>query len=356
MRIPGRKQAGGEGAGQDEPEPAAASQEAAVPEAAGRKAAGPEAASPEAAGREAAGREAAGPETASQETASQELAVQTAGLVGDLAAEERRGRRRFRAGAERRARHEEPAGVLRSRLSALSALGGQAAGQTAKAAGVSARAAGRGAQVAARGARLGGAWLAEQVLATAPRLPVRDLATLNRHFPGLGTEELADALIDSAARMSAMAGAAVGSWAVIPFLPGMPAEVATETLTVVGIEIKLVAELHEVYGMRAPGGVVDRMTAYTAAWASRRGVGITPAGVVLAVGSPLRRRLQRRLAARAGESVLSLGPLLTGAVASALLNRRETRRLGHDIRDDLRRHSRHTLPEGGSPAGSRQLQ
>jgi hypothetical protein len=61
--------------------------------------------------------------------------------------------------------------------------------------------------------------------------------------------------------------------------------------------------------------------------------------VALAIGSPLGRQLQRRLAARASRSAISLGPLLTGAAAGALINRRETRRLGNEIRDDLRRHS-----------------
>jgi len=177
------------------------------------------------------------------------------------------------------------------------------------------------------------------VLIRAPRLPVRDQATLRAQYPDRSPEELADTLIDSAARMSASVGAAVGTWSVVPFLPGIPAEVATETITVIGIEIKLIAELHEVYGLRASGTVVDRMTAYTAAWANRRGVGLAPAGLVFAVGSPLRRRLQRRLAARAGQSVASLGPLLTGAAAGALINRHETRRLGGEIRDDLRQRS-----------------
>jgi hypothetical protein len=62
-----------------------------------------------------------------------------------------------------------------------------------------------------------------------------------------------------------------------------------------------------------------------------------PGGVIFAAGSPLTRLLRRRLAARAGRSVFSLGPLLTGAVAGAYLNSRETRRLGQDIRRDLRR-------------------
>jgi hypothetical protein len=181
--------------------------------------------------------------------------------------------------------------------------------------------------------------LVDELLRMVPRLPIRDQATLRAQFPGRSPEELADALIEGAARLSASVGAAVGTWAALPFLPGFPAELAAETLTVVGIEIKLIAELHEVFGMRAPGPIAERMTAYTAAWANRRGVAFTPAGLVLAMESPLRRRLQRRLAARAGQSVASLGPLLTGAAAGALLNRHETRRLGRQVRDDLRQRS-----------------
>jgi hypothetical protein len=172
----------------------------------------------------------------------------------------------------------------------------------------------------------------------APRLPVRDQQTLRAQFPGLNAEELADALILRSARAASAVGAAAGLAMVLP-TPTAPVEVAVETLAVVGIEIKLVAELHEVYGMRAPGSSAERMLAYVAAWAHRRGVALGPAGVVLVVGSPVRRRLQRRLIAQAGRSVMSLGPLFSGAVAGALLNRHETRRLGADVRDDLRRRS-----------------
>ena len=168
--------------------------------------------------------------------------------------------------------------------------------------------------------------------------PVPRWAALRAQFPGMSAEEIADALIIGAARASATVGGAVGAWAVLPILPAFPAEVVTETLALVGIEIKLVAELHEAYGMRAPGNRVERATAYLSAWANRRGVFIAPGGLILAAGSPLTRRLQRRLAARAGRSAFSLGPLLTGAAAGALLNSRETRRLGQDVRADLRRH------------------
>jgi hypothetical protein len=192
----------------------------------------------------------------------------------------------------------------------------------------------------------GSRWLTAEVLAMAPRLPVRDYEKLRTQFPGRSTEELADALILGSARASAAVGAAAGVAMVLP-LPSAPVEVAVETLALVGIELKLVAELHEAYGMRAPGSATERMLAYVEAWAHRRGIAIAPAGLVIAVGSPLRRRLQRRLIARAGRSAMSLGPLLTGAAAGAVLNRHETRRLGSDVRKDLRRRSPH---ESGWPA------
>jgi hypothetical protein len=200
------------------------------------------------------------------------------------------------------------------------------------------RLAGRSGRAGWRGLRSGGRWLTAEVLAMAPRLPVRDQQRLRAQFPGLGPEELADALILRAARASAVVGAGAGAAMVLP-LPSAPVEIAVETLALVGIEIKLVAELHEVYGMRAAGSGPERMLAYVAAWAHRRGVALAPAGLVVVAGSPLHRLVQRRLIARATRSATSLGPLLTGAFAGAALNRRETRRLGADVREDLRRRS-----------------
>lgn len=203
------------------------------------------------------------------------------------------------------------------------------------------RLAGRSGRAGWHGMRSGGRWMTAEVLAMAPRLPVRDQQRLREQFPGLGPEELADVLIHGAGRAAAVIGAGAGAAMVLP-LPSAPVEVAVETLALVGIEIKLVAELHEVYGMRAPGSTSERMLAYVAAWAHRRGVALAPAGLVVVAGSPLRRRLQRRLIARAARGAMSLGPLLTGAIAGAALNRVETRRLGHDVREDLRRRSPYT--------------
>ncbi len=196
-----------------------------------------------------------------------------------------------------------------------------------------------GSSAAWRTLQVSGQWLTAQTLEMAPRVPIRNIETLRGQYPGYGTEALADVLIKNAARASAGVGAAMGVAAATPFVPTMPVELGVETLALVGIELKLTAELHEVYGMPAPGSAPERMMAYLGAWANRRGIRITSSGVALAVGSPLRRKLERRLIAKAGQSTLSLAPLLAGAVAGALIDHRETRRLGTQVRNDLQKRS-----------------
>src|SRR5215831_2296200 len=199
----------------------------------------------------------------------------------------------------------------------LTAAFGAAARSSARA---SARATGRGVRAARRHAGTGTGWLTAQVVAMAPRLRIRNAAALRAQFAGKSTEEIADALIAGASRASGAVGAAVGAWASLPLLPAFPAELVTETLALIGIELKLIAELHEVYGMAPPGNAMDRATAYIGAWAHRRGVLAAPGGLILVAGSPLGRRLRLRLAARAGRSAFSLAPLFTGAAAGATLN------------------------------------
>ena len=194
----------------------------------------------------------------------------------------------------------------------------------------------KGVGSAGRGVTSGLNWLTGQVVAMGPRLQIRDQATLRAQFPGRSDDEIAGLLVERAARATATVGGATGACAALPVLPAFPVEVAAETLAVVGIEIKLLAELHEIYGLPAAGSATDRARAYIGAWASRRGVYQVDGGLLLIAGSPLARQLTRRLAARVRRSAFSLSPLLTGALAGALLNRRETRRLGRQIRDDLR--------------------
>ena len=198
----------------------------------------------------------------------------------------------------------------------------------------------RGASTAGRGVGSGMTWLTAQVVAMGPRLRIRNQATLRAQFPGQSDDEIAQRLIERAARAASAVGGTTGAWAALPALPAFPAEIAAETLAVVGIEVKLVAELHEVYGMGAVGTGPERARAYIGSWASRRGIYQVDGGLLLIAGSPLARQLTRRLAARVRRSTFALAPLFTGAVAGAMLNRRETRRLGREIRDDLRQRRR----------------
>jgi uncharacterized protein (DUF697 family) len=182
----------------------------------------------------------------------------------------------------------------------------------------------------------GVSWLTSQVLAMGPRLRIRDQATLRAQFPGKSDDDIAQLLVERAARASAAVGGATGAWAALPVLPAFPVEVASETLAVVGIQVKLVAELHEIYGLAATGNAAERGRAYLASWATRRGIYHVDGGLLMIAGSPLARALTRRVAARIRRSTFSLAPLFTGAVAGAVLNRRETRKLGHQMRDELR--------------------
>jgi hypothetical protein len=99
-----------------------------------------------------------------------------------------------------------------------------------------------------------------------------------------------------------------------------------------------------VYEQPAPGSTAQRMTAYLTAWSQRRGVRLTSNGISLAVGSPVRRQLERRLLAKAGQSALALAPLLTGVAAGAAIDHHETRRLGRIMRAELRKSA---TPESG---------
>ena len=201
----------------------------------------------------------------------------------------------------------------------------------------------------------------------APRVPIRDLATIRAHHDGLAGAALAAELIRAASRTSAAIGAATGaivaagelappSWVVIPF------ELAAETLLIALVEVKLIAELHEVFGHPVAGDSGARAGALLRAWAERRGVTAAmlaqPGGVADALGrgtrNELARLLRRRLAGRMGRNLSTLAPLLTGAVAGAEINRRATRSLGESVIRDLAARGRSeptALPPVPSPAG-----
>ncbi|MFC3574883.1 hypothetical protein ACFOZ0_16670 [Streptomyces yaanensis] len=187
-------------------------------------------------------------------------------------------------------------------------------------------------------AKAGLAYLTDRIIETAPRIPVRDLATLRRQFPGLGPEELADRLVTGAASATATVGAGIGAAAMLPVPPAMPTELATEITGVATIELKLIAELHEVYGVRPPGNLAQRSTAYLKSWSGERGIDVTrPSTIDAALGGQMKRELRQQIMKRIVRDLPNLMPFMVGAAVGAVMNRRDTRRLATRVRNDLRR-------------------
>ena len=152
----------------------------------------------------------------------------------------------------------------------------------------------------------------------------------------------------NAARLTAGMGAAAGALvAAEEFSPPtwltIPVELIVETLAVAAVEMKLIAELHEVYGRPVPGRGHDRGLLLARAWAEGRGVTaaalVTPTGLSALLSVGARRQavklVRRRLVRRTARSLTALAPLLAGAVAGAEVNRRGTRALAGAVVRDL---------------------
>ncbi|NYE43380.1 hypothetical protein HEB29_004391 [Streptomyces fulvorobeus] len=195
----------------------------------------------------------------------------------------------------------------------------------------------RGVRKGGESARAGVGQLADRIIDTAPRVPVRDLDTLRRQFPGLGPEELADKLIAGASRATAAVGAGIGAAAMMPVPPAMLAEVAAEITGVAAIELKLVAELHEVYGRRPPGNLSQRSAAYLTSWTQERGIDVSrPTTLNAALGGQMKRELRQQIMKRMVRDLPNLIPFMVGAAVGAVMNRRDTVKLAERIRKDLR--------------------
>ncbi|MEU8435665.1 hypothetical protein AB0F18_22685 [Streptomyces sp. NPDC029216] len=188
------------------------------------------------------------------------------------------------------------------------------------------------------GARNAALYIADLIIENAPRVPVRDLAALRAQFPGLGPDQLADKLIAGAANATSTVGAGIGAAAMLPVPPAMPAELAAEIAGVAAIELKLIAELHEVYGQRPPGTLKDRSLAYLTAWTEERGIDLTkPTTLNAALGGQVKRELRQQIMKRMFRNLPNLMPFMVGAAVGAVMNRRDTRKLAEKVRTDLRR-------------------
>ncbi|MDQ1738904.1 MAG: hypothetical protein QOE53_556 [Pseudonocardiales bacterium] len=222
----------------------------------------------------------------------------------------------------------DPASDRRSRQKALAALI-PALTRSAKASGIRAVAAGR--------------WLADLIIELAPRVPVRDAVTLRRQHPGLSDIQVAERLIRQATKTTAGLGAAAGGLAAVEFLsPPMllaaPVQLAAEMLSVTAVELKLVAELHELLERPAQGSVSERASAYLMSWVRRRAISpqLGGAGLSAVFGAAAKRELRSQVLRRIGRSTTTLAPFMAGAVAGAEVNRRATKALGETLLAELR--------------------
>ena len=188
-----------------------------------------------------------------------------------------------------------------------------------------------------------GQLLADVLTEAAPRLRIRDAATLRLHHPGRTDEEIADALVRNSARTTAAFGAAVGALAAVQFaapptLLAAPVQLAAETLAVAATEVKLVAELHEILGSPVGGSPGERGAAYLTSWVRQRALDprAGTAGLSAVLGAAAKRELRTLLTRRATRGLAKLAPFLAGAVAGGVVNRRATRALGDTLGAELR--------------------
>jgi hypothetical protein len=177
----------------------------------------------------------------------------------------------------------------------------------------------------------------------AGRIPVRSLPALRAAHPGLDPEALSQVLIDIAAKRTAAVGVAAGGfgaieWTVPPLLLALPAHLAAEATAIAAIEMKLIAELHEVLGQPIAGGSAARGLTTASAWTRHRGArSLSPETITRTVNGVAKRHMRRLLGRHIGRRLTSFGPFLSGAVIAGTLNRRETRLLGAAVREELRR-------------------
>ncbi|WNV73994.1 hypothetical protein [Geodermatophilus sp. DSM 44513] len=237
----------------------------------------------------------------------------------------------------------EPAGgrrpaaaTLRDVVAAVAAAGVRAGR------GVAERAA-SGTPDAAGPGRTPGVLLGDLLATAAPLLPIRDAARLRAAHPGATDEEIADALVARAARLTSGVGAATGGlsaahWLTPPSLLAVPLELGAETVLTAAVEVVLLGELHELYGRPAPGDARSRALAYLSSWTRQRAVDDAAVpGLSAVLGSAGMRALSRRVTRRMARSVPGAAPFLVGAALGGRANRKATETLARRVLTDLRR-------------------
>jgi hypothetical protein len=195
------------------------------------------------------------------------------------------------------------------------------------------------------------ALLGDLLAAAAPRLPIRDAARLRQAYPGASDDQIAEALVARAARITSGIGAATGGltathWLAPTSLVLLPIELGAETVLIGGVELVLIGELHELYGRGAPGDRRERSAAYLASWTAERSVDGAPVGLGSLLGAAGMRALRVHLGRRMARGIPVAAPFFIGAALSGRNNRRATEALARKVLADLRASEPLDHPDG----------
>jgi len=199
-------------------------------------------------------------------------------------------------------------------------------------------------KVGRKGVTVSGQGVADLLMAVAPRIPVRSAEDLSGSYGGMTGTALAGQMIRQASRQTGAVGGATGAVASANMLAPplwimLPVELVAETLLIAAIEMRLVAELHGVYGRPITGTPDVRGVAILKAWAEQRGVNVEDLSHEKKLSKALGRGttnhvvhiVKRKLMSRLFRNVSTFAPLFVGAVVGAELNRRSTRDLGDRV-------------------------
>jgi hypothetical protein len=166
-----------------------------------------------------------------------------------------------------------------------------------------------------------------------PRTHARNLELLRATYPGLSPDELAQRLVNDAARHSAAVGTAAACCAFAPVPGSAPLATAGESAAASALRTRLTAELHTVYGLLDPSPVNEGSTGHLTQWAAREGGRFPPLSAVPALALAATRALPKRLRRYLPRPRVLL---TASAVTAGLRCGGVTRRYGEALRRDLR--------------------
>lgn len=186
-----------------------------------------------------------------------------------------------------------------------------------------------------------GAFVSSTLLETISQMKVRTGEELTQKYPDLSPRETAEVLIREAARTTLLLGGAAGAvssagalapplWVTLPLGP------LAATLTTSLVELRLVREIHAIYGIpldSSPQGMRKLFSSWASGKSSERPENLTEWKDT--TQDAFTRLVQRQVLTRLARSVSSLAPMFIGAALGGALAHSGTQRLGENLLTSL---------------------